>query len=80
MAPLSGDDPRHLGGFRVLTLLAVGGMGRVYLALGPDRRAVALKVARPEFAADDRFRVRFRRGRWRRLRKSAGRNRPTAWR
>jgi hypothetical protein len=61
MAPLSGDDPRHLGGFRVLTLLAVGGMGRVYLALGPDRRAVALKVARPEFAADDRFRVRFRR-------------------
>jgi eukaryotic-like serine/threonine-protein kinase len=61
MAPLSGDDPRHLGGFRVLTLLAVGGMGRVYLALGPDRRAVALKVARPEFAADDRFRIRFRR-------------------
>lgn len=61
MAPLSGDDPRHLGGFRVLTLLAVGGMGRVYLALGPDRRAVALKVARPEFAADARFRARFRR-------------------
>lgn len=61
MAPLSGDDPRHLGGFRVLTLLAVGGMGRVYLALGPDRQAVALKVARPEFAADARFRTRFRR-------------------
>jgi hypothetical protein len=61
MAPLSGDDPRHLGGFRVLTLLAVGGMGRVYLALGPDRQAVALKVARPEFAADARFRARFRR-------------------
>jgi len=61
MAPLSEDDPRHLGGFRVLTLLAVGGMGRVYLALGPDRRAVALKVARPEFAADARFRARFRR-------------------
>ena len=61
MAPLSGDDPRHLGGFRVLTVLAVGGMGRVYLALGPDRRAVALKVARPEFAADARFRARFRR-------------------
>ncbi|MEY9862474.1 serine/threonine protein kinase [Catenulispora sp. GAS73] len=61
MAPLSGDDPRHLGGFRVLTLLAVGGMGRVYLALGPDRKAVALKVARPEFAADARFRARFRR-------------------
>ena len=61
MAPLSGEDPRHLGGFRVLTLLAVGGMGRVYLALGPDRRAVALKVARPEFAADARFRARFRR-------------------
>ena len=61
MAPLSGDDPRHLGGFRVLTLLAVGGMGRVYLALGPDRQAVALKVSRPEFAADARFRTRFRR-------------------
>ncbi len=45
----------------MLTLLAVGGMGRVYLALGPDREAVALKVARPELAADPRFRARFRR-------------------
>ncbi|NUP52035.1 MAG: serine/threonine protein kinase, partial [Catenulispora sp.] len=61
MEPLREDDPRSLGGFRVLALLAVGGMGRVYLALDADRRAVALKVARPEFAADPRFRARFRR-------------------
>ncbi|WP_344661826.1 serine/threonine-protein kinase, partial [Catenulispora subtropica] len=61
MEPLREDDPRSLGGFRVLALLAVGGMGRVYLALGADRRAVALKVARAEFAADARFRARFRR-------------------
>ena len=61
MEPLREDDPRSLGGFRVLARLAVGGMGRVYLALGADRRAVALKVARAEFAADARFRARFRR-------------------
>jgi serine/threonine protein kinase len=61
MEPLREDDPRSLGGFRVLARLAVGGMGRVYLALGADRRAVALKVARAEFAADPRFRARFRR-------------------
>ncbi|NUR61925.1 MAG: serine/threonine protein kinase [Catenulispora sp.] len=61
MEPLREDDPRSLGGFRVLARLAVGGMGRVYLALGTDRRAVALKVARAEFAADARFRARFRR-------------------
>jgi eukaryotic-like serine/threonine-protein kinase len=61
MEPLREDDPRSLGGYRLLARLAVGGMGRVYLALDAERGAVALKVARPEFAADARFRVRFRR-------------------
>ena len=47
-------------GFRIEGLLARGGMGNVYLAYEPrlDRR-VALKVIRPEFADDERFRRRF---------------------
>src|SRR4051812_12067864 len=46
MEPLREDDPRSLGGYRLLARLAVGGMGRVYLALDAERGAVALKVAR----------------------------------
>ncbi|MFI5670655.1 serine/threonine-protein kinase [Streptomyces sp. NPDC051704] len=53
------DDPREVGGYRVVARLGAGGMGRVYLAYTPGGRPVALKVVRPELAGDPEFRRRF---------------------
>ncbi|MGW0897327.1 serine/threonine-protein kinase [Streptomyces goshikiensis] len=55
------DDPREVGGYRVVARLGSGGMGRVYLAHTPGGRPVALKVVRPELAGDPEFRLRFAR-------------------
>ncbi|MFE2874284.1 serine/threonine-protein kinase [Streptomyces roseus] len=55
------DDPREVGGYRVVARLGAGGMGRVYLAHTPGGRPVALKVVRPELAGDPGFRRRFAR-------------------
>ncbi|MEU0893234.1 PQQ-binding-like beta-propeller repeat protein [Streptomyces massasporeus] len=54
------DDPLELGSYRLLRRLGVGGMGRVYLARSPGGRTVAVKVVRPDLAADNDFRDRFR--------------------
>ncbi|NGO45781.1 protein kinase domain-containing protein [Streptomyces ureilyticus] len=59
METLQPDDPRELGSYRLLRRLGVGGMGRVYLARSPGGRTVAVKVVRPELAADADFRRRF---------------------
>jgi ABC-type transport system substrate-binding protein/tRNA A-37 threonylcarbamoyl transferase component Bud32 len=49
-----------VGGFRVVSLLGEGAMGRVYLAEDLEhRRRVALKLLLPELARDERFRERF---------------------
>ena len=61
MRPLTGDDPAHVGGYRLSAVLGTGGMGRVYLAFTPGGRPVAIKVVRPELGADDEFRTRFAR-------------------
>jgi serine/threonine protein kinase len=61
MRPLTGDDPAHVGGYRLSAVLGTGGMGRVYLAFTPGGRPVAVKVVRPELGADDEFRARFTR-------------------
>jgi serine/threonine protein kinase len=61
MDPLDHDDPRSVAGYRLLGRLGAGGMGRVYLALSPGGRQVAVKVVRPEFADDPGFRQRFAR-------------------
>jgi serine/threonine protein kinase len=49
-----------IGGFRVVSLLGEGAMGRVYLAEDIERqRRVALKLLVPVLAEDERFRKRF---------------------
>ncbi|MFI5937943.1 serine/threonine protein kinase [Actinoplanes sp. NPDC051494] len=59
-APLRPSDPRVIGGYRLTARLGQGGMGTVYLGHGPDGRAVAIKVVKPELAYEDEFRARFR--------------------
>ncbi|MEV6173975.1 protein kinase [Streptomyces sp. NPDC051954] len=59
--PLTEDDPRLIGGHRLLARLGAGGMGTVYLARTPAGRTVALKAAHPALAADPEFVTRFRR-------------------
>ncbi|AKJ09134.1 hypothetical protein ABB07_03570 [Streptomyces incarnatus] len=61
MEPLTPDDPREVGRYRVLARLGSGGMGRVYLARSPQNQQVALKVIRPDLAEDPLFRRRFAR-------------------
>ncbi len=61
LAPLTGADPRQLGGYRLLGRLGEGGMGTVYLGEAGDGTRVAVKMIRAEFAADPRFVARFRR-------------------
>ena len=61
MLPLSAEDPRMIGEFRLHTRLGAGGMGRVYLGSSPGGRAVAVKVIHPHLARDGAFLGRFRR-------------------
>jgi eukaryotic-like serine/threonine-protein kinase len=59
MFSLADHDPRSIGPYRVIALLGEGGMGRVYLAIGPDRHRVALKRILPQLSRDPGFRQRF---------------------
>jgi hypothetical protein len=45
MLPLSAEDPRMIGEFRLHARLGSGGMGRVFLASSPGGRAVAVTRA-----------------------------------
>ncbi|MCW2900442.1 MAG: serine/threonine protein kinase [Streptosporangiaceae bacterium] len=58
--PLKSGDPLHIGAYELIGRLGEGGMGAVYLGRGKDGRPVAVKVIRPELAADRTFRDRFR--------------------
>ncbi|MER5193972.1 protein kinase domain-containing protein [Streptomyces sp. NPDC002755] len=62
-APLRKSDPVRVGPYLLVSVLGSGGMGRVYLGRntegGPGPAAV--KVIRPEYAEDPRFRKRFAR-------------------
>jgi serine/threonine protein kinase len=61
MEPLSANDPRTVGEFRLHARLGAGGMGQVYLGFSPAGRAVAIKVVHPQFARDQEFLARFSR-------------------
>lgn len=51
----------QFGGYRIESLIGVGGMGRVYKALAADGTPVALKLVKTDLARDETFRRRFRR-------------------
>ncbi|MFE7269078.1 protein kinase [Streptomyces sp. NPDC057623] len=61
--PLQPADPGRIGPYVPLGRLGSGGMGRVYLARPVDNTPglAAVKVIRPEYAEDPRFRRRFER-------------------
>jgi len=61
MGDLRPDDPRELGGYRLLARIGSGGMGQVFLGRSPGGRPVAIKVIRPDLADDRGFRKRFAR-------------------
>ena len=60
MASLQDSDPRHVGAYRLIERLAVGGMGIVYLGESQSGRKVAVKLIRLEQAGEPEFRARFR--------------------
>ncbi|MEU3598708.1 serine/threonine-protein kinase [Streptomyces sp. NPDC006798] len=61
MEPLSPDEPRVIGPYRLVGRLGAGGMGRVYLGRSSGGRTVAVKAVHPYVAHDPSFRARFRR-------------------
>ncbi|MFJ4618445.1 PQQ-binding-like beta-propeller repeat protein [Streptomyces sp. NPDC088812] len=58
--PLHRDDPRSVGGYRVVDRLGSGGMGVVYRGRSRSGREVAVKVVHAQYAEDPVFRTRFR--------------------
>ncbi|WP_405614257.1 protein kinase domain-containing protein [Streptomyces sp. NBC_01508] len=60
LPPQATAPASYIGPYRVIRELGAGGMGRVHLAASRSGRAVAVKVVRPELAADPDFRRRFK--------------------
>ncbi|MEU6543685.1 serine/threonine-protein kinase [Streptomyces sp. NPDC046859] len=58
--PLRKDDPKSVGGYRLLDRLGAGGMGAVYRGRARSGREVAVKVVHAQYAEDPVFRTRFR--------------------
>ncbi|MFI9758296.1 PQQ-binding-like beta-propeller repeat protein [Streptomyces sp. NPDC051963] len=58
--PLHKDDPRSVGGYKLVDRLGAGGMGIVYWGRSRSGRDVAVKVVHAQYAEDPVFRTRFR--------------------
>lgn len=58
--PLHKDDPKSVGGYRLVGRLGSGGMGVVYRGRARSGREVAVKVVHAQYAEDAVFRARFR--------------------
>src|SRR2546421_3384611 len=50
-----------IGEYQIESVLGEGGMGKVYVAAGPDATRVALKLVKEDYARDETFRRRFNR-------------------
>ncbi|MCX5380320.1 MFS transporter [Streptomyces sp. NBC_00091] len=61
MEQLTGEDPAHIGPYRLIARLGAGGMGLVYLGRSDLGRTVAVKVVQTEHAQHPEFRRRFSR-------------------
>ncbi|MEV0092538.1 bifunctional serine/threonine protein kinase/MFS transporter [Streptomyces sp. NPDC050738] len=61
MEHLTGQDPAHIGPYRLIARLGEGGMGLVYLGRSDLGRTVAVKVVQAEHAQHPEFRRRFTR-------------------
>jgi outer membrane protein assembly factor BamB len=58
--PLHRDDPKSVGGYKLVDRLGAGGMGIVYRGRSRSGREVAVKVVHAQYAEDAVFRTRFR--------------------
>lgn len=58
--PLHKDDPKSVGGYKLVDRLGTGGMGIVYWGRSRSGRDVAVKVVHAQYAEDTVFRARFR--------------------
>ncbi|MFC9928982.1 protein kinase [Streptomyces sp. NPDC127190] len=54
------EEPRSVGGYRIVDRLGSGGMGVVYRARARSGREVAVKIVHAQYAEDPVFRARFR--------------------
>ncbi|MGD0603992.1 MAG: protein kinase [Streptosporangiaceae bacterium] len=61
MLGLQAGDPEQIGPYLLLGRLGQGGIGLVFLGQSADGRPAAVKVIRPDLAADSELRARFRR-------------------
>ena len=58
--PLHKEDPKSVGGYKLVDRLGSGGMGIVYRGRSRSGREVAVKVVHAQYAEDKVFRARFR--------------------
>ncbi|MFJ6388841.1 protein kinase [Streptomyces sp. NPDC091972] len=58
--PLHKDDPKSVGGYKLVDRIGSGGMGIVYRGRSRSGREVAVKVVHAQYAEDPVFRTRFR--------------------